>query len=84
MYDSQKTWKLPSYPTGLEAKGFRIAYRGKHRVVAGMNFWPPVFDVETMNNILITRGQGRRSKGSAGDVLMAVLSQNELNSSVDV
>ena len=58
----------------LEAKGFGIAYRGKHRVVADISSEPPVFDVETGKNIIVVRDQGCKGKRSAGDVLMDALS----------
>ena len=42
----------------LEAKGFGIAYRGKHRIITDIRGEPPAFDVETANNILAVRDQG--------------------------
>nr|CCA24595.1 conserved hypothetical protein [Albugo laibachii Nc14] len=62
----------------LEGKGYGIAYHGSQLVVAGINGGPPVFNVETMNNILVVRvqdcGNTRRDDG----VPMALLSQNEI------
>ena len=64
----------------LETKGFGIAYR----VVADIGGGPHVFDVETANNIFVVRDQGCKAKRSTGDVLMVVLSQGEMKTSVDV
>ncbi|CAI5711704.1 unnamed protein product [Peronospora destructor] len=68
----------------LEAKGFGIAYMGRHRVVSNIDSSLAIFDVEKMNNVLIVRshscGRFRRTK----DVLMTVLAQAEVEVSQDV
>nr|CCA23219.1 conserved hypothetical protein [Albugo laibachii Nc14] len=67
-----------------ESKGFGLSYRGKYRVVAGINDGSAVFDVELSNNVLIVLAQVLTQVLKTGDVLMSVLAKNEAEICQDV
>ena len=63
--------------TLLEAKGYGLAYRGCHHVVAALDGGAAVVDMEKSKNMLVVRVRGYSDAGKASDMLMSVLAQNE-------
>jgi len=69
----------------LEKKGFRMEYRGPHRVIAVTSGkGPAVLDVHRRNNVLVVHTTNQESGRSAGDVLMAALAEAQEGVGPDV
>ncbi|KAG3111685.1 hypothetical protein PI124_g9081 [Phytophthora idaei] len=69
--------KKPPISYGLfEAKGYGLAYRGKHRMVAAIDGRPAIFDVEKSNNVLTVHALGFSGTRKTSDLLTSVLAEN--------
>ncbi|POM58937.1 Mitochondrial Carrier (MC) Family [Phytophthora palmivora] len=68
----------------LEKKGFKIEYRGPHRVIAAMDGGPAVFDVERCNIVLVVRSEDYDSAKNAGDELVSVVADSQAEVGPDV
>jgi len=69
----------------LEKKGFRMEYRGPHRVIAvTSDKGTAVLDVHRRNNVLVVHTTNQESGRSTGDVLMAALAEAQEGVGPDV